>query len=246
VHVECFTCRGCNQLIEDGVYVLEDGIEYHPPCVPPTPPVVSVSPVPSSRSGSSALPGKPRGPRAPKQEERCDSCQQLLSGPRFQLSNGKRYHPDCFACAGCKQRFDEGSYVCFEGREYHHHCVGKYAQNTSGNGNGRQSAESQLVCGACQNVIEGVFVKHNDSAYHPDCFCCSDCHKVITPRMPFGEIDTRPCCESCLERRFAESQRQQPQPGWSQYPPHAPQQHQQQYQPQPQQQRQHYPAHGGY
>ncbi|KAJ1961959.1 hypothetical protein GGI12_002952 [Dipsacomyces acuminosporus] len=225
VHVECFTCQGCGNLIDDGVYVLENGIEYHPPCVPPTPPIVAVSPVPSSHSASSRVPtpGRPRGPRAPKQEEVCDRCHLVLSGPRFHLSNGKRYHPDCFACAGCGQRFDEGSYVCFEGQEYHHQCVGQLA---SGNGDGAESDGSQLVCGECNRVIEGVFVKHNDCAFHPNCFYCYDCRKVVTPGMPFGEIDGHPCCESCLGQRTSSAQHQ-PQQGW------APN-------------RQHYPAHSGY
>ncbi|KAI8322257.1 hypothetical protein GQ54DRAFT_311092 [Martensiomyces pterosporus] len=226
VHVECFTCQGCGNLIDDGVYVLENGIEYHPPCVPPTPPIVAVSPAPSSHSASSRVPtpGRPRGPRAPRQEEACDRCHVVLSGPRFHLSNGKRYHPDCFACAGCGQRFDEGSYVCFEGQEYHHQCVGQFA---SGNGDGGESDESQLVCSECSQVIEGVFVRHNDCAFHPNCFSCYDCRKVVTPGMPFGEIDGHPCCESCLGNRTANAHQQHQQQGWAGN-------------------RQHYPAHSGY
>ncbi|KAJ2496406.1 hypothetical protein GGH96_005850, partial [Coemansia sp. RSA 1972] len=108
VHVECFTCQGCEQLIDDGVYVVENNIEFHPQCVPPSPPIVSVSPVPSSAPSSRMA--KPRGPRDQRQES-CDRCHATLSGPRFQLTNGKSYHPECFACAGCNQRFDEGSYV---------------------------------------------------------------------------------------------------------------------------------------
>ncbi|KAJ2348289.1 hypothetical protein GGF43_004592, partial [Coemansia sp. RSA 2618] len=65
VHVECFTCQGCAQLIDDGVYVVESSIEYHPQCVPPAPPIVSVSPV-SSRTST---PLKPRGPRDPRRDE---------------------------------------------------------------------------------------------------------------------------------------------------------------------------------
>ncbi|KAJ2396039.1 hypothetical protein GGI23_004069, partial [Coemansia sp. RSA 2559] len=174
VHVECFSCQGCQALIDDGVYVVEDNVEYHPQCVPPAPPIVSVSPVPSSQS-SAAM--KPRGPRAPRREEACDRCRAPLSGPRFQLTNGKQYHPECFACAGCGQRFDEGSYVCFEGQEFHHQCVEKYAAAASssnpvgGNNNSDASAAAaaahsdleHLVCGQCDRLIEGVFLRHNDA-----------------------------------------------------------------------------------
>ncbi|KAJ2619133.1 hypothetical protein GGF44_005658, partial [Coemansia sp. RSA 1694] len=130
VHVECFSCQGCGALIDDGVYVLDAGVEFHPQCVPPAPPpvVVSVSPAPSEHSSSQ---GRVRGPRAPRRDECCDRCAAVLIGPRFQLTNGKQYHPQCFACAGCGQRFDEGSYVCFEGHEYHHHCVDTRHNNSS-------------------------------------------------------------------------------------------------------------------
>ncbi|KAJ1849421.1 hypothetical protein LPJ73_003731 [Coemansia sp. RSA 2703] len=217
VHVECFTCQGCNKLIDDGVYVLENNVEFHPACVPPSPPVVSVSPVPSSSSASNR---GPRGPREIRREETCDRCRAVLSGPRFQLTNGKQYHPECFACAGCGQRFDEGSYVCFEGQEYHHQCVEKFAAAAGSGRDGGMSASEPdvLVCGECDQTIEGVFLRHNDAAFHPNCFGCCDCQRAITPGMPFGEIENRPCCESCLEQRAANAAaaaQQQKQNAWT-------------------------------
>ncbi|KAJ1739597.1 hypothetical protein LPJ78_003232 [Coemansia sp. RSA 989] len=194
VHVECFTCQGCQQLIDDGVYVVEGLQEFHPQCVPPSPPIVAVEP--SRSSSQSSAPAKPRGPRDQRQEL-CHRCHTLLSGPRFQLTNGKSYHPECFACAGCKQRFDEGSYVCFDGQEYHHQCVENIAAQQSRAG----EHLDMLVCSECSRTIEGVFLRHNDYVFHPACFCCLDCQKAITPGMPFGEIDGKPCCESCLESR---------------------------------------------
>ncbi|KAJ2707218.1 LIM and senescent cell antigen-like-containing domain protein 2 [Coemansia sp. IMI 203386] len=221
VHVECFTCQGCDKLIDDGVYVLENGIEFHPACVPPSPPVVSVSPVPSTSSSNNRV----RGPRDIRREESCDRCHAVLSGPRFQLTNGKQYHPECFACAGCGQRFDEGSYVCFEGQEYHHHCVEKFANNQQLSAN----EPDVLICLECDQPIEGVFLRHNDAAFHPNCFCCCDCQRAITPGMPFGEIENHPCCESCLEQRASNAAAQQQQQ----------QQQRQQQQRQQQQQQQH-------
>ncbi|KAI7834382.1 hypothetical protein BX661DRAFT_177108 [Kickxella alabastrina] len=235
VHVECFTCQGCDKLIDDGVYVLENNVEFHPPCVPPTPPVVSVSPIPSSvhqqqqqQQGSSL--GRPMGPREPRREEMCDRCHDHLVGPRFQLTNGKQYHPECFACAGCGQRFDEGSYVCFEGQEYHHQCVEKFAMaqkqeedaanrgagTAAGAGagaadglNGGGQDAGGFICAQCDGNIEGVFLRHNEAVFHPECFCCCDCQQAITPGMPFGEVEGCPCCEGCLEQRAASVAQQQ-------------------------------------
>ncbi|KAJ2851611.1 LIM and senescent cell antigen-like-containing domain protein 2 [Coemansia brasiliensis] len=207
VHVECFTCQGCQQLIDDGVYVVEGLQEFHPHCVPPSPPIVAVEPAARSTTSSQlSIPAtKPRGPRDQRREELCHRCHTTLSGPRFQLTNGKSYHPECFACAGCKQRFDEGSYVCFDGQEYHHQCVENIAVQQPQTGDHLD----MLVCSECSRVIEGVFLRHNDFVFHPACFCCLDCHTAITPGMPFGEIDSKPCCESCLEARAQQQQQQQ-------------------------------------
>ncbi|KAJ1731955.1 hypothetical protein LPJ61_002274 [Coemansia biformis] len=207
VHEECFTCQQCDGLIADGVYVVENNMEFHPQCVPPSPPVVSVSPVPSQLSRAA----KPRGPR---HEERCSRCGETLSGPRFQLTNGKQYHQECFACAGCSRHFEEGSYVCFEGQEYHHECAEQVV-----NSRREDVDDAQLVCGECTQAIEGMFLRHNGMFFHPACFCCVDCRRAITPGMPFGEIDARPCCETCLEARASHQQHQ-----------HQPHLHQQQHQ----------------
>ncbi|KAJ2708422.1 hypothetical protein H4R19_004751, partial [Coemansia spiralis] len=197
VHEECFTCQQCDGLIADGVYVVEGNQEFHPQCAPPSPPVVSVSPVPSQLSRAT----KPKGPR---HEERCSRCNETLAGPRFQLTNGKQYHQECFACAGCNRHFEEGSYVCFEGQEYHHECAEQVV-----NSRRDDADEAHLVCGECSQTIEGMFLRHNGLFFHPACFCCVDCRRAITPGMPFGEIGARPCCESCLEARAAQQQQQQ-------------------------------------
>ncbi|KAJ1959777.1 hypothetical protein IWQ62_004483 [Dispira parvispora] len=169
LHPECFTCCGCHQLIDDGMYVVDRGLEYHQKCVPMKPPVVSAqvaTPDPSV--------------------DHCDRCRGVLDGPRFQLTNGKRYHPDCFICSGCQKLFEEGTYVCYEGQEYHRECVPKM---------------NVLRCGKCRCLINGVFVRHNSQSYHPHCFTCTSCHQEITPQMPFGELQGAPYCEVCLNHK---------------------------------------------
>ncbi|KAJ2890354.1 LIM and senescent cell antigen-like-containing domain protein 2, partial [Coemansia aciculifera] len=209
VHVECFSCQACGVLIDDGVYVLDGGVEFHPQCVPPPPPPAVVSVTPDDYPSQE---GRLKGPRAPRRDECCDRCRAVLTGPRFQLTNGRQYHPQCFACAGCGERFDEGSYVCFEGHEYHHHCVdafGQTQQQQHKQQHGQQQPDAfdkdgggPLACAQCRKPIEGVFLRHNDAVFHPPCFCCNDCRRPITPGMPFGEIErAAPCCESCLAKR---------------------------------------------
>ncbi|KAJ1674671.1 hypothetical protein EV182_002805, partial [Spiromyces aspiralis] len=191
IHPECFKCHACQTAIEDGVYVLEDDREYHPHCVPPSPPIVSVSSnaaaslqddggTTGSNSGGGQAGSRPSLFAPPPPEEYCDRCSQVLNGPRFLLSNHKKYHPECFSCAGCGEQFAEGSYVCFEGHEYHRRCVPQSARDTD---------SPALMCEKCDKEIGGVFVKHAGRSFHPRCFSCVDCDKVITPKMPFGELD---------------------------------------------------------
>ncbi|PVU85567.1 hypothetical protein BB559_006962 [Furculomyces boomerangus] len=177
-------------------------------------------------------------------DEECDRCGNVIDGPRFYLTSGKKYHPDCFACFGCNERFDEGSYISYEGYEYHHHCVPLIVANSDASveentqvskkdqKENLESLNNQLspdiqneqeldvedqaieeldigekdfYCAKCKKLIGGVFVHHNDLAYHPKCFTCVDCDRVITPQMPFGDIGNGlPCCEDCITLRYPE------------------------------------------
>ncbi|KAJ1968308.1 hypothetical protein H4R35_006466 [Dimargaris xerosporica] len=171
LHPECFTCSGCQTRIEDGMYVIDQGMEYHQRCIPVKPPIVSTEP---SQPDPAA--------------DHCDRCRGVLDGPRFQLTNGKRYHPGCFICSGCSQLFEEGTYVCYEGKEYHRECVPKV---------------NVLRCGKCRSLINGIFVRHNSQSFHPHCFTCHGCDCEITPQMPFGELQGASYCEHCLNFKLS-------------------------------------------
>ncbi|PVV04174.1 hypothetical protein BB560_001318 [Smittium megazygosporum] len=177
------------------------------------------------------------------ENDTCDRCHNEILGPRFCLTSGKLYHPECFICAGCKERFEEGSYISYDGLEYHHHCVPVIIANdtaaneannmsrTIQNGQVSASVESidnrdvdgssgsinsalnytdedqdqdeDIFCFKCNKVIDGVFAEFNDLCFHPNCFSCIDCGRIITPKLPYADIGLNgPCCKFCLRKRF--------------------------------------------
>ncbi|PVU94607.1 hypothetical protein BB561_002416 [Smittium simulii] len=273
IHIECFYCPKCENPIDDGIYVIKKGKEYHPGCLPQSPPIISIETIPiknlkrSTTIKSRKPVAAPRPTATLKSEashlqksrasiksilkrssansdellfsdvdseysinlsdtaDACDNCGLEILGPRFCLTSGKLYHPECFICTGCNERFEEGSYVSYEGSEYHHHCVPVVIANNTASTDAQNNknscldeynnsfnntqneddddTETKLYCYKCQKQIDGVFVDFNEMSFHPDCFNCIDCKKVISPQIPFGDIgENGPCCESCLRNRF--------------------------------------------
>ncbi|KAI0229604.1 LIM and senescent cell antigen-like-containing domain protein 2 [Massospora cicadina] len=177
LHRECFQCQHCKQMIEDGKYSVYDGQEYH----------TDVS-LPSLAKAYFIqcllqLPISPMSDASLDPEDFCDRCNSAIVGPCFTLTNGRQYHPNCFICAGCQKRFDQGTYVSQGDKEYHRQCVPK---------------REPFRCAKCSLDIQGVFVTNNGLNFHSECFRCTGCHKVITPSTPFGEVAQQPYCEPCL------------------------------------------------
>ncbi|KAJ9062246.1 Transforming growth factor beta-1-induced transcript 1 protein [Entomophthora muscae] len=164
LHKECFQCYQCQKVIEDGKYSVYDDHEYHTDCL-------------------LQLPTSPMSDASLDPEDFCDRCNLVINGPCFTLTNGRQYHPNCFICAGCKKRFEQGTYVSQGDKEYHRECVPK---------------RELIKCGKCTEPIRGVFVTNNNMNFHSECFRCTGCNKVITPSTPFGEVAQQPYCEPCL------------------------------------------------
>ncbi|OMH83960.1 Four and a half LIM domains protein 5 [Zancudomyces culisetae] len=83
----------------------------------------------------------------------------------------------------------------------------KPTQKSKNSGETPTSSKQKNIycCHRCQAVIVGVFVNLDNLRFHPKCFTCVDCNKVITPKMPFGDLgEGNPCCESCISIRYPE------------------------------------------
>ncbi|OLY85735.1 hypothetical protein AYI68_g67 [Smittium mucronatum] len=151
-------------------------------------------------------------------EKLCYRCNSPVEDSVLYISDGKFYHPDCFTCLGCNERFEQGSYVSLNGQTYHRHCaplvmatdisdshpqLSSSSPDPSSNSQAHSIEHQDRYCPVCNRLIDGIFIENNGQSFHPDCFRCLDCKNVITTDMCFGEIsDGVPCCEPCLNIRF--------------------------------------------
>ncbi|KAG0093254.1 Cysteine and glycine-rich protein 1 [Podila epicladia] len=59
-------------------------------------------------------------------------------------------------------------------------------------------------CFQCHRIIGNKSIRLGGMNYHPDCFKCTHCHKVLQSTSRFFEVDGRVECEQCCEERDRE------------------------------------------
>ncbi|GFR86260.1 LIM and senescent cell antigen-like-containing domain protein 1 [Elysia marginata] len=112
----------------------------------------------------------------------CERCGEGFSMDEEIINcNGKVWHKECFVCAQCFQPFPEGRFFEFEGRKYceHDFCV-LFAPS----------------CARCGEFISGRVIKAMNSSWHPECFRCFICAKVLADEG-FVKNQGRALCRDC-------------------------------------------------
>ncbi|KAG0221536.1 hypothetical protein BGX31_009753 [Mortierella sp. GBA43] len=126
-------------------------------------------------------------------EGHCHKCLEKVTENGVRLQNGDRYHIACFLCHGCKQIFTESEFHIVLGRPYHPGCVSMA---------GPSSIMGTITkCNKCQKVIANKSIRFSGSNYHPQCFTCSHCDKVLNSASRFFEVDGQVECEKCCDER---------------------------------------------
>ncbi|KAF9169764.1 hypothetical protein BGX20_009871 [Mortierella sp. AD010] len=128
-------------------------------------------------------------------ENHCLKCLERVTENGVKLQNGDRYHIGCFLCHGCKQVFTESEFHIVLGRPYHPGCV-SMAGPTSNMG-------VITKCQQCHKIITNKSIRFAGMNYHPQCFTCSHCSKVLTSTSKFFEVDGQVECEKCCDERDA-------------------------------------------
>lgn len=93
----------------------------------------------------------------------CARCERPIASGEAVLAAGRRYHPDCFSCAGCRQR----ALPTFFNRDGSFWCERCYF------------ARYLPRCAACQKPVAGSVASTRGLDYHPECFICKRCGKVL-------------------------------------------------------------------
>ncbi|KAF9024460.1 hypothetical protein BGZ52_010928 [Haplosporangium bisporale] len=134
--------------------------------------------------------------RASIPENHCHKCLERVTENGIRLQNGDRFHIGCFLCFGCNQIFTESEFHVVNGRPYHPGCV-SMAPSTNITG-------VVTKCFQCHKIIGNKSIRLGGMNYHPDCFKCTHCHKVLLSTSRFFEVDGRVECEQCCEERDRE------------------------------------------
>ncbi|KAG0330886.1 hypothetical protein BG004_001939 [Podila humilis] len=135
----------------------------------------------------------PTSERASIPENHCHKCLERVTENGIRLQNGDRFHIGCFLCYGCHQIFTESEFHVVNGRPYHPGCVSLApAVNITG---------IVTKCFHCHKIIGNKSIRLGVMNYHPECFTCTHCQKILHSTSRFFEVDGRVECEQCCEER---------------------------------------------
>eukprot|EP00052_Salpingoeca_macrocollata_P003014 m.33692 g.33692 ORF g.33692 m.33692 type:complete len:287 (+) comp12933_c0_seq1:68-928(+) len=114
----------------------------------------------------------------------CDVCRQPVLSDAI-VAGGHNWHPECFVCFTCKQRFPTGEFFEMEGKPF---CSLHYHE--------RQGS----LCKICHSPLDGRCVSSGDATYHSKCFTCVFCFKGLT--TGFKEKAGKAYCPVCFVKLF--------------------------------------------
>uniref|UniRef100_UPI00398E3518 filamin-binding LIM protein 1 isoform X2 n=1 Tax=Pristiophorus japonicus TaxID=55135 RepID=UPI00398E3518 len=111
----------------------------------------------------------------------CAVCNQLIPPtiPAINTMN-KIFHEDCLKCRKCQCRLVGKTYYNLDGNP---HCDSCY-QNT------------MEKCGKCGKALMDQIIRAMDKAFHPQCFTCVVCHRLIgSERFGVNQANEIHCLE---------------------------------------------------
>uniref|UniRef100_UPI0037E98140 actin-binding LIM protein 1-like n=1 Tax=Semicossyphus pulcher TaxID=241346 RepID=UPI0037E98140 len=165
----------------------------------------------------------------------CSSCGEFVEGEVVTVL-GKTYHPSCFVCTNCKQRFPAGDCVTFSGKDcLCQRCIRpmsptpnnvSYPSNCSGCGRDIKNGQALLAmagqwhlgcfkCKICRKVLSGEYISKDGFPYCERDYQiqfgvqCQACHKFITGKvLEAGHKHYHPSCARCsrCDRTFREGE----------------------------------------
>eukprot|EP00906_Rhabdomonas_costata_P034167 RCo048080 len=173
-------CAGCGRTIRSGVIMTALHKKWHPECFRCCICGDSIQDSTFTTQG-----GKPCHPSC-KPGEACARCGEKMRG---EITNalGKKWHPECFRCSLCGKAIADASFSTVEGRPCHSRC---------------KPGEPCAGCG--QKLAGGVVTTALGQKWHPECFLCGICGKVIRDAN-FSTHDGEQCHTSCKPRSCGRS-----------------------------------------
>ncbi|XP_037562760.1 LIM and senescent cell antigen-like-containing domain protein 1 [Dermacentor silvarum] len=174
------TSKGVNA--NGGAPRKSSGREEEPPPLPPPPPPppVHLTPLKNAVPSANRASGVTVLPMLDVMA--CCKCGHGF-GPSEQIVNscGQVWHPECFVCAQCFQRFPGDVYYEFGGRNYCEHDFRVLFMPT---------------CAHCNEGITGRLIRALGRDWHARCLCCRRCGECLSDQGLLS-IHRRPYCRKC-------------------------------------------------
>lgn len=118
----------------------------------------------------------------------CDICKKVVEGEQVGCrAFGKVYHIACFVCVGCSKPLHG---IEFYGVDNQPYCTSCYLE----------SLEKCVVCG---KAITERILRASGKAYHPECFKCCSCEKILDGCPFAADDDNNVYCVDCYHDKFA-------------------------------------------
>ncbi|XP_071868869.1 paxillin isoform X1 [Bombus fervidus] len=116
---------------------------------------------------------------------KCGGCNRAIMENYISALNSQ-WHPDCFVCRDCRQKFQGGSFFDHEGLPY---CETHY------------HAKRGSLCAGCHKPITGRCITAMFRKFHPEHFVCAFCLKQLN-KGTFKEQNDKPYCHGCFDKLF--------------------------------------------
>ncbi|VDL94175.1 unnamed protein product [Schistocephalus solidus] len=110
----------------------------------------------------------------------CAKCAKGFVSGSILNALDKRWHPECFLCAGCQNQLANQSFHCKDEVPY---CINCWKERF------------QPRCATCHVIIDPSeqYMTYNDNAYHKGCFTCNKCKNTLAGKQ-FCIVDGQYLC----------------------------------------------------
>ncbi|CAG2118760.1 unnamed protein product, partial [Medioppia subpectinata] len=116
----------------------------------------------------------------------CAACGQYIVGKLLKVMD-EMFHPECFRCTNCSTTLNNENYKPHENKPY---CVPCYEKLFG------------PPCTVCKKSTQDNRYHVLNRIWHPECFCCVECTKRLTPDN-FVERMGSPYCKDCYHKLYS-------------------------------------------
>jgi hypothetical protein len=118
---------------------------------------------------------------------KCEKCFKAILDDGCTIVDGKKYHKNCLQCFLCNKVIMEKEFPAENGNIYCFKCFEEFIAPK---------------CNQCsKTIITGRSIHYQGNKYHPECFRCSKCNKIMTEDR-FHSHNMKPCCNQCYNEHF--------------------------------------------